>query len=90
MDLGNLRIGITVDKDNAVKELEQVGETVEKTGNKFAKIDKIVKMGMAGLASATVAITAFATKAVKDFTQTADNIDKMSQKLGISAEAYQE
>ena len=87
LDLGNLRIGITVDSANAKKELNNVGEAVEGAGSKWGKFGKIVA---GATASAVVAVSAFAVKATKDFLEVSDHIDKTSQKLGISAEAYQE
>lgn len=87
LDLGNLKIGITVDSAGAKNELKSVSDSVEGAGGKFAKFGKIAAAGVAG---AAVAVAAFATKAVSDFMTVADGIDKSSQKLGLSAEAYQE
>lgn len=63
----------------AKKNLENVGKAVKNAGKTFATIGT-------GVTAAGTAVFAFANKV----TQTGDNIDKMSQKLGISAEAYQE
>lgn len=63
----------------AKKNLENVGTAVKNAGKTFATIGT-------GVTAAGTAVFAFANKV----TQTGDNIDKMSQKLGISAEAYQE
>ena len=53
--------------------------------------------GLAAATAVTAAVTALAVKATQAFVNSAsqvaeygDNIDKMSQKMGISAEAYQE
>ncbi len=87
LDLGNLRIGITVDSKDAKQELGSVGEAVESAGGKWVKFGKIAA---GATAAAVAAVGAFAVSATKDFLETSDHIDKMSQKLGISAEAYQE
>lgn len=87
MDLGNLRIGITVDSGNAKQELDNVANKVEGVGSKLAKFGKVAA---AGTVAAGAAITAFATKAVNDYLGVADRIDKTSQKMGMSAEAFQE
>ena len=42
------------------------------------------------VAGATAAVTGAVVKGTSDFAAYGDNIDKMSQKMGMSAEAYQE
>ena len=65
--------------ESAKESLSKIGTAAKDAGKTFAKIGT-------GIAAAGTAVFAFANKV----TQTGDNIDKMSQKLGISAEAYQE
>lgn len=76
---------------------EAANESIAKTDKKaggvaetFAKgVGTAAKWGtaiVAGAGAAAVGLTAFATKSAS----TADNIDKMSQRLGISREAFQE
>lgn len=63
----------------AKKNLENVGTAVKNAGKTFAAIGT-------GVMAAGTAVFAFTNK----ITQNGDAIDKNSQKLGISAEAYQE
>ena len=87
LDLGNLKIGITVESDSAKSQLNELSGAVEGTGGKLATFGKIA--GGAAVA-AGVAVAGFCTKAVGDYMEVADAIDKGSQKLGMSSEAYQE
>lgn len=71
----------------------QIDETSEKAGSFSSKLSSgigtVAKWGTAIVGGATIAGTAlvgFATKSAS----TADRIDKMSQKIGISRQAYQE
>lgn len=72
-------------------EMNGVGE---KAGNSFGKgFGKILKGGGA-IAATTLALGTAATSALmnstKELASYGDNIDKMSQKMGLSTEAYQE
>lgn len=72
-------------------EMNGVGE---KAGSSFGKgFGKILKGGGA-IAATTLALGTAATSALmnstKELASYGDNIDKMSQKMGLSAEAYQE
>ncbi len=56
-------------------------------------LQKAAKVGVAAIASVTtttIALGAAMTKGIKETAAYGDNIDKMSQKMGLSAEAYQE
>lgn len=70
------------------------GEQLESFGSKAGKTAKAIGKGVAVAATAVATATvAMGTAIVKSAGETAaygDNIDKMSQKLGMSAEAYQE
>jgi len=88
IDLGNLKIGITVESNDAKNQLNELAGTVEETGSKMSFFQKAVIGG--SIAAAGTAIAKFATDAIGDYMELADAIDKGSQKLGISAEAYQE
>ena len=65
--------------NNAQKETKTVKDALSSAGKTFASIG-------AGIGVAGGALFAFADKSAKS----ADTIDKMSQKLGLSAQAYQE
>lgn len=85
---------ILIDNTNADKSIDKTTEKAHssgsKVGNAFSKIAKgAVAMGTAVVAGATAVGTA-AYKLASDTAGAADNVDKMSKKIGISREAYQE
>lgn len=69
--------------DNAKKSASGVGKAIG-TGLKAGGA------AIAAVGAATVAMTGAFIKSADNVAEYGDNIDKMSQKLGISAEAYQE
>ena len=76
---------------------KDLGGTMENAGEKFKKFAEFMKNGLvAGIAAGTAAIASAGAavvgviKKVGDTAEYGDNIDKMSQKLNMSAEAYQE
>src|SRR5690606_24942247 len=77
-------------KDEASKGLDAVDGKAEKTGSKFGKLAKGVGVGAAAIgaaaAGAGAGMYAMATKAAG----TTDRIDKLSQKIGLSREGFQE
>ena len=86
------------DTTGAVKDL---GKEEDKTSKETSNLGENLKKGLvagakaaaAAVAAATAAVTAAVGGIVNATAKTAeygDNIDKMSQKLGMSAEAYQE
>ncbi|MCM1328844.1 MAG: hypothetical protein NC253_05320 [Ruminococcus sp.] len=80
--------------------IKETGEEAEKAGDKVSgfsgKLNAIAtaaKVGAAAVAAVGTAAVAAGTAIVKTTSETAayaDNIDKASQKLGVSAEFYQE
>lgn len=72
-------------------EAEVAGQS---SGNKFASsFGSVVKVGLAAvgaLAGATLAAGTAFVSGVNSVAEYGDNIDKMSQKMGLSIEAYQE
>lgn len=94
MDVFDLLAKLTLDTSEYE---EGLGGAQEKAGSFGGKIGKALgtagKVGAAAVAAVTTATVAMGTAAVKSAGETAaygDNIDKMSQKLGMSASAYQE
>ena len=89
--------------NNTKSEMERLGSETEQSGKKaliskeqFEKLKDVAKNLGIGLAGAVTAIGASAVGAGKalwdmanDVSSVGDNIDKQSQKLGISAESYQ-
>ncbi len=97
--------GKLAEAEKAADELDQtiddLGDSEQDTEKKTSKLGETLKSGLTVAATAAAAAVAAATAAVvgcvagvvKATAETAeygDNIDKMSQKLGMSAEAYQE
>lgn len=69
-------------------EAEKAGKS---SGSKFGKaLGKGIAVGGAALAGATAALGSAFIGGTKQVAEFGDHIDKMSQKMGISAEAYQE
>jgi phage-related protein len=85
---------IFIDNTNANKSIDSTTEKAEKSGSKvgsaFTSITKgAVAVGTAVVGAAT-AIGGAAYKMASDTSASADEIDKMSQKIGLSKTAYQE
>lgn len=90
MDIFKLVGSIFVDNEEANKSISKTDEKAQKTGSSFAETaKKAAAFGSACVGAASVAVGAV-TKLVTSTSETADTIDKMSQKIGISKEAYQE
>lgn len=90
IDLGALRINIETNADKTKAELNEVGDTAEKQQSKFSKLGGAIKNGAliaTGAITATVGtMAAFATKSA----ETADRVDKLSAKIGLSKKGFQE
>lgn len=78
-------------------EIKKTGKETEQAGDQFQKVGEVLKTVGKAMAAAAAAIGAGAVAAGKkiwdmanDTAAAGDTIDKMSQKLGMSAEAYQE
>ena len=86
MNLFELFVKIGVD-DQASGKLSNLSS---KLGNGLKTAAKIGTAAMAAIGTATVAAGAAFANNIKQTAEYADNIDKMSQKMGLSAQAYQE
>lgn len=81
---------IFVDNDAANESLQKTDEKASSVGNNLlAGVGKAAKFGSAVVAGAGAAVGAI-VKVAEGTASTCDVIDKMSQKIGISREAYQE
>lgn len=87
--------------DDTASSIKNLGKEEDTASGKTGQLGEKLKKGLvagakaaaAALAAATAAVTATVGGIVKAAGETAeygDNIDKMSQKLGMSAQAYQE
>ena len=90
MDLMTLVAKLTLDSSDYDKGLGQAEKSGKGFGGKLSKAFGTVTKAGAALGGAAVAAgTAIAGVAMKS-ANTSDHIDKMSQKIGLSREAYQE
>lgn len=85
-------IGLNTEKfqrglSDAGKSMSSFGSTIKSGAEKIAKVGAAAFTTLTAAATAT---TAAILKGVDAYTSYGDNIDKMSQKLGMSAQAYQE
>lgn len=90
MELFKILGTIAITNAEANDALDETKEKAHETSNKF--LDGIATVGKWATAitiAATAAVTAL-TGVVTSAASVADNVDKMSQKIGISREAYQE
>lgn len=94
MDLLALRAVLSLDKLGYEKGLDDAAKGAQTFGDKLKNgLGTAAKVGGAAIAAVGTAAVAATTALVKQAGEVAaygDNIDKASQKLGISAEAYQE
>lgn len=90
MDLFDLFVRIKVDDG----ELNNLSGTADKAkssiGGKLATAGKVGAAGMAVLAAATVAVIGYLKNATSEVAEYGNRVDKMSQKMGLSATAFQE
>lgn len=81
---------IAVDNEEANKNIDETSEKASGLGTKLASSAKTVAKFGVGVAAASAGAAIAIGKVATSSAATADNIDKMSQKIGISREAYQE
>lgn len=93
MDLLDLFCVISIDDSSFVEGIENVKKKTQDASKKLKNLGTAIKDAAktfvtigAGITAAAGGIFAFAN----GISQTADHVDKMSQKLGISAQGYQE
>lgn len=94
MNVFDLAAKITLDQSDYDKGLKNAGSNMEGFGAKLkAGLGTAAKIGAAAVAAVGAAGAALTKTILDGASKTAaygDNIDKMSQKMGISAQAYQE
>lgn len=93
-DLFDLVAKLTLDSSEYESGLSKAEGEASSFGSKLKSgLGTAAKVGAAGVAAigaAAIGTTTAVTKAVSSTAQYGDNIDKMSQKMGLSAQAYQE
>ena len=76
--------------DTAAKQTDDAESKLSKLGDTAKKVGKAVGAAVAAIGAAAAAAGKQLWDAANDVAEFGDNIDKTSQKIGISAEAYQE
>ena len=94
MDLLSLVARLTLDKSDYDSGLDDASSSAKTFGDRLKSgLGNAAKVGTAAVAAigtATVAMTKAVVDGTREVAEYGDQIDKASQKLGISAEAYQE
>ena len=89
MDVFDLSAKLTLDSSQYEKGLASSKESASGWGSKIKTAAKVGATAIAAVTAATVAAGVALTKAVNSVADYGDNVDKMSQKIGISSDAYQ-
>lgn len=90
MNLFDLVAKITLDSSEYEKGLSNASDTAKGFGGKLQTAMKVGGAAVAAVTTATAALTTGIAAATGKTAEYGDNIDKMSQKMGMSAQAYQE
>lgn len=90
MDLFDLSAKITLDSSEYEKGLSNAAASAKGFGGKLSSAMKVGAAAVAATAAAVVALTGAIVGAVGKTAEYGDTIDKQSQKMGLSAQAYQE
>lgn len=90
MEIFKLVGSIFVDTDKANDSISKTDEKTESLGKKLGSGIKTAAKWGAAIAAGAGAAAAGVVKLTGSVAETGDNIDKASQKMGISAKAYQE
>ena len=94
MDVFDLYAKISLDTSGYESGLKDASNTTKSFGNKLGSglksAAKLATTAIAAVGTAAAAATGAMVAGAKDVAAYGDNIDKMSQKMGMSAEAYQE
>ena len=90
MNVFELYAKIALDTGEYEKGLEDASRKTSSFGDKVKTAFKVGGAAIAAVKTATAALTAQMVKGAGEVAAYGDNIDKMSQKMGLSATAYQE
>lgn len=89
-DAENAADGLGDEVEETGKQSDEAGGRFEKFGSVLKSVGKALAVTMAAISTAAVAAGKKLYDMANDVAATGDNIDKMSQRLGLSREAYQE
>lgn len=89
MDVLNLRGVLTLDKTQYDSGLDTAEKSAHSFGGRFSKVMKVGAAAAVALGAATAVMGKKIVDGAKDVAEYGDKVDKMSQKIGISSDAYQ-
>lgn len=90
MNAFELMATLTLNKDEYEKGLSDAENKGNQFGNALGNAGQVAAAGLGAAVAAATAVSAALVKGVNDVAGYGDNVDKMSQKMGISSKAYQE
>ncbi len=90
MDFGALKIDIITGYEKAKQELNNVADSVQQNQTKINKFGDTLKKGALAASAGVVTLGASMFGMATKSAEATDRIDKMSQKIGISKELFQE
>ena len=86
----DLAAKLSLNSDEYEKGIDKAEDKAGGFGNAMKTAGKVAVTAFAAVATATTVVTTALVKATSETAAYGDNIDKASQKIGMSAEAYQE
>lgn len=90
-DVGSVRYEVELDDSKLEQQAAQTEKTItSKLGGAAKKVGAAAALGVGAVAAGTIAAGKALTGMANDVSKAGDEIDKMSQKIGISTTAYQE
>ena len=90
MNVFDLSAKLTLDTSEYEKGLSGAEKSASGIGGKLATAGKVGVAAVGALAAGATALVGGIASATRQTAEYGDNIDKMSQKLGLSAQAYQQ
>lgn len=89
MDVFDLSASLTLDSSAYNKGLDTAEDKAHSFGTKLGKALKVGAVAFTAVTAAAGALSGVMVKNIKETAEYGDKVDKMSQKIGISAESYQ-
>ncbi|MDD3502504.1 MAG: hypothetical protein PHE63_00235 [Eubacteriales bacterium] len=94
LDLGALKMSILVNNEDAIKQLKETGDETEnvakKSGISAKKIGRGIAVAGASVVTGTAAAVGGLASLASKTADAGDRVDKMSQRLGLSRQSFQE
>lgn len=90
MNAFELMATLSLNKDEYEKGLSDAENKGNQFGSTLSNAGQVAAAGLGAAVAAATAVSAALVKGVNDVADYGDNVDKMSQKMGISSKSYQE